>query len=141
MIRGRLLLGLALMTWGLTGCRCCFLVDAGGDVVDLLQDYPVIYDTCYSPRLDVSRAGKPDWCGPINRRLGCCRCAGVPEWTRHDDCWLYPPGYPSEFPGQSFPGRGPAVSPGLRDAAEDDELVLPQEPDLPRPLSPAPLPE
>ena len=49
------------------GCRCLPGLNCYGNVIDDVADaewwHPL--DNVYCPRLDVSRAGRPDWCGPI----------------------------------------------------------------------------
>lgn len=140
---GRLFRGLlpiALLAFGVTGCRNCFCLDHYGAVVDHVKDYPILFDTWYCPRLDISRAGKPDWCGPVNRVVGCRRCELVPEWTRYDDVWLYPPRYPYLHPGAAYPGPSQnQEEPVFRDQYESETITLPPEmvpPPAPRPEPP-----
>ena len=86
-----------------TGCRCCCLLNPYANAVDDVNDTHVYFDNWYNPRLDVSRAGKPDWCGPINSRIG----RGISYLgcsQRHDEDHLYPPSHPYAFPGNSLHG-------------------------------------
>lgn len=127
----------ALAVASMAGCRNCCCLDHYGCAIDHIKDYPVIFDTWYCPRLDISRAGKPDWCGPVNRLVGCRRCNCVDEWTRYDEIWLFPPRHPYLFPGASFPGPS--------QYADDSQILEPYAPSPSRsPLEtipPAPLPE
>lgn len=122
---------------GLSGCRCCCLLEPYAEVVDHIKDYPILFDTWYCPRLDISRAGKPDWCGPVNRFLAPCRCCDQPEWTRHDDVWLYPPRYMYDFPNHSFPGPS-QYAPPVKPLKLEEPESAPLESDLMAPPSPAP---
>lgn len=127
MRRHHWLLAMACWAAGLSGCRCCCLFEPYNNLIDHIKDYPVLFDQWYCPRLDISRAGKPDWCGPINRHLGPCRCCDQPEWTRYDDCWLYPPVNPYEFPNHSFPGPSqsqPVPKPANQDLEERESAPL-----------------
>ena len=107
-----------------TGCRCCSLLNPYANAVDDINDTHVYFDHWYNPRLDVSRAGKPDWCGPVNSRIGRNICY-LGCYDRYDDCNLYPPSHPYTYPGSSLPG--PSTSPVM------------QEPQTPTP-APAPMP-
>ena len=107
-----------------TGCRCCSLLNPYANAVDDINDTHVYFDHWYNPRLDVSRAGKPDWCGPVNSRIGRNICY-LGCYDRYDDCNLYPPSHPYTYPGSSLPG--PLTSPVM------------QEPQTPTP-APAPMP-
>lgn len=114
---------------GQSGCRCCFLFEPYNDLIDHLNDSRWIFDPWYCPRLDISRAGKPDWCGPINRTLAPCRCECEDEWKRYDEIWLYPPRYPYTFPNQSYPG------PSQQEQPKDDVLLeIPESAPLDLPL-------
>lgn len=119
---GVLIVFSALAALGLAGCRTCRCTDHLGCLIDHKKDYPVLFDTWYCPRLDISRAGMPDWCGPVNRLVGCRSCDCVPEWTRNDEIWLYPPRHPHWHPGASFPGSS----------------QFSDEPRIPSPTTPAP---
>jgi hypothetical protein len=87
--------------WTMSGCRCTRALDRYGDAIDEMNDCQVLWDSYYCPRCDVSRAGKPDWCGPLNRRVCPCRCQNG-CYTRHDACWQYPPSHPYVYPSQSL---------------------------------------
>lgn len=94
-----------------TGCRCAPGFNCYADFMDDVGDTEVLFDSWYFPRLDISRAGRPDWCGPINRRLAPCRC-NTGTYKQYDDCWRYPPGYPTWYPGQSvLPPEASVVTP------------------------------
>lgn len=82
------------------GCRCCPLMNPYANAVDDVSDSHLHFDNWYHPRWDISRAGKPDWCGENGRRPWYCCREGA--WTRHDDCNLYPPSYPYSHPGTAF---------------------------------------
>ncbi len=94
---------LAACLLGQSGCRCCCLLEPYATILADIKDYPVVWDSFYNPRFDISRAGKPDWCGPINSHLAPCRCDCVPAWKRFDAIWLYPPRYVYDFPGHAYP--------------------------------------
>lgn len=121
---------------GFSGCRCCFLFEPYNDLIDHLNDSQWIFDPWYCPRLDISRAGKPDWCGPINRHLAPCRCECEPAWKRYDDLWRYPPRYPYVFPNQSFPGPSQDAPP-----AESDPMEIPESAPLDDPIDSQIMPE
>lgn len=95
------LLGVVVLTAMFSGCRCAPGFQRYADFIDDVNDNPVLWDQWYCPRLDISRAGKPDWCGPVNSRLAPCRCEGVGCWDRADECWRYPSGYPYWYPAQT----------------------------------------
>lgn len=138
------------------GCRCLPGLNAYGNVIDDVSDadwwHPL--DNVYCPRLDISRAGRPDWCGPVNSRLCPCRCVNG-TWDRYDECNLYPPAYPYQYPGSFFgtvvnpatgtpyPQPAPLADPLRNESDEVEREMLPDSPqlDLPRqPLPPAPEP-
>jgi len=102
MARRRLVACAVLLSGLLAGCRCCPLMTPYANVIDDVNDTHVYFDNWYCPRWDVSRAGKADWCGTDGRRLKhfCC-CEG--EWDCYDDCHLYPPSHPYEFPSHVMP--------------------------------------
>jgi hypothetical protein len=132
------LLAVLLLAFGATGCRNCCCLDHYGAVVDHVKDYPILFDTWYCARRDVSRGGKPDWCGPVNRLVACRRCDCVPEWTRYDEVWLYPPRHPYLYPGAAYPGPSQSAEDvEFRDAYESETIRLPAELVPP----PAPIPE
>lgn len=144
------------------GCRCLPGLNCYGNVIDDVADaewwHPL--DNVYCPRLDVSRAGRPDWCGPINRTLSHCRCVNG-TWDRYDECHLYPPAYPYQYPAEFF---GTVVTPANasqslqpappaevlpQESREVEREMLPDPSALPRPpqqrppqpLPPPPAPE
>lgn len=133
------------MLAALGGCRCCGCLEHYADVIDDVGDTDVLFDQWYHPRLDVSRAGKPDWCGPINQRLCPCRCY-MGSWKRNDECWLYPPSYPYWYPGTAFaPQATSPEAPPVEMLDSPSEELVPPLPAPPVPnspgLAPAPLPE
>ncbi len=110
----------------LAGCRCCPLMNPYAGTIDDVSDTHVYFDNWYHPRWDVSRAGKPDWVGTNGRRLrhyGCCEG----EWDCYDDCHLYPPSHPYEYPGHAMPE--PTVRQGdTPSAAPQSVLTMPPPP-------------
>lgn len=102
MMRRVVLLSMVLVSSLTTGCRSCFLLNPYANVVDDINDTHIYFDNWYCPRLDISRAGKPDWCGPINRRLGKQICY-LGCYDQYDDCNLYPPANPYTFPSNTMP--------------------------------------
>ena len=100
MIRRIAITGLILAS-SLTGCRCCSLLNPYANVVDDVSDTHVYFDNWYKPRLDISRAGKPDWCGPINSRIGGNICY-LGCYDQFDECNLYPPANPYSFPSDTL---------------------------------------
>lgn len=103
-MRRAVLLSLMLVSCLVTGCRSCFLLNPYANVIDTINDTHLYFDHWYCPRLDISRAGRPDWCGPINSRLGKNICyAGC--YDRYDECNLYPPSNPYTFPADLPPPK------------------------------------
>lgn len=98
--------GLLMLASSAAGCRCFPGFNSYADFIDDVHDYPVLFDQWYNPRLDISRAGRPDWCGPVNRRLAPCRCDGEGCWDRADECWRYPAGHPYWYPAQALHSPG-----------------------------------
>ena len=126
----RRLIACAVVLGGLlAGCRCCPLMTPYANVIDDVSDTHLYFDNWYCPRWDVSRAGKPDWVGTDGRRLNHYRCVEG-EWDRYDECNLYPPGHPYEYPGHAMP------EPSIRPAASP--TALPQFP--PNAVPPPPVP-
>ena len=85
-----------------SGCNCCSLMDPYHNAIDDVSDTHVYFDRCYNPRFDITRAKKPDWCSPFNRmfcRRGCTNGC----YERYDECHVYPPLYPYEFPSSVMP--------------------------------------
>jgi hypothetical protein len=61
-----------------SGCRCGWLDNASGDLIDTLTERRLTWDCLYKPELDLSRIGKPDWCrSPLNRLLCRDKCCGT----------------------------------------------------------------
>lgn len=85
-----------------SGCQCCPLFNTYANAIDDINDTHVYFDRCYNPRLDITRMGKPDWCGPINSRWCPCSCNNG-CYDRYDKCNLYPPLTPYEFPSNIMP--------------------------------------
>jgi hypothetical protein len=92
-------LSLLLFSSLLAGCRGSALLNSTANCIDDINDTHVYFDNWYCPRLDISRAGRPDWCGPINNRLAPGICY-LGSWNRYDDENLYPPSNPYLFPGK-----------------------------------------
>ena len=142
--------GLLVLALGNAGCRCFPGFNCYADAIDDISDRQIFWEDLYVPRLDISRAGKPDWCGPINRRLAPCRCDCEPQWDRANECWRYPSGYPYSYPDQSLSttipqtvapaATAPAVPPAPETApaapaqgAPGLNVVPPPPPDVPPP--------
>ncbi|WP_010584883.1 hypothetical protein [Schlesneria paludicola] len=85
-----------------TGCQCCPVFDSYANVVDDVNDTHLYFDRWYNPRWDITRMGKPDWCSAFNRRF-CERCCNNGCYDRYDECNLYPPLYPYEYPSNIMP--------------------------------------
>jgi len=125
-----------------SGCRCCPCFNCYANVIDDVGDFDVLFDRMYCPRLDVSRAGRPDWCGPINSRLCPCRC-NQGTWKRYDECWRYPPSYPYAYPGHAFydQPQAPATQTEVPDTVVPEPVIPTELPPPPQPLAPPPLPD
>lgn len=141
MRRGLWLLGLLMLTASSVGCRCFPGFNLYADIIDDNNDYPILWDQWYVPRLDISRAGRPDWCGPINRRLAPCRCDCVGEFKRADECWRYPSHYPYWYPSHTltmttYDAVGPLPPPQADGAPPMETAPVPPTPTL----EPAPVP-
>lgn len=91
----------ALITM-ISGCQCCPLFDHYANVVDDVNDTHVYFDRLYNPKLDITRMGKPDWCSPFNRHF-CRRCCIYGCYDGYDNCNLYPPITPYDFPSHVLP--------------------------------------
>lgn len=102
MIRPAFFLCVLAISSLLAGCRPCFLLNPYANAIDSLNDTHAYFDNWYYPRLDISRAGKPDWCGPLNSRLGKQICY-LGCYDRYDKYNLYPPSNPYSFPGNAMP--------------------------------------
>ena len=64
MRRSRLICSMILLGGLATGCRNP-LLSSYANVVDDINDTHLYLDNFYNPRFDISRAGKPDWAGPV----------------------------------------------------------------------------
>lgn len=100
MRRCLMLLSLSLVGMA-SGCRCCGIINPYANLIDDVSDVHIHFDNWYYPRLDISRAGRPDWCGPINRRL-CPNICYFGCYDRYSDEYLYPPSNPYWFPGDAL---------------------------------------
>jgi len=129
------------------GCICCPGFRTYANVIDEISSKQGCLDNVYKPRLDISRMGQPDWCGPINRHFAECQCEqwGF-SWNKYNDCYRYPPSYGYSYPGNlvaesrylpvdaSVPGVQPAPgvppAPGVEPvpASEDGTELLPVPP-------------
>ena len=116
----------------ISGCQCCPLFDCYANVIDDVSDTHVYFDRVYNPRFDITRMGKPDWCSPLNNHL-CRRCCNNGCYDRYDECNLYPPQYPYQFPSNVMPA--PTVRTKRIQRRLDAELM----PSVER-LAPAPAP-
>lgn len=141
MSRGLLLAGvLAALTCG-AGCRCFPGFACYADFIDDVGDDEWAFDQWYNPRLDISRAGRPDWCSPLNRKLGGCRCCGKPYWSWADCCWLYPGRNPYYYPGQVVPPPGMVMYTPPAPAASQASPSPPPAPVPQTVVPPAPMPQ
>lgn len=119
-----------------SGCQCCRLFNCYANVIDDVNDKHVYFDHLYNPRLDVSRSGKPDWCSPFNQHLcECCCTNGC--YDRYDECHLYPPQYPYEYPTNIMPP--PTIRTTRMPRQIDVDLY--NEGETPSPVVPAPTPK
>lgn len=118
-----------------SGCQFCPLTDYYGNAVDDINDTHVYFDRVYNPRFDLTRIGKPDWCGPFNR-LFCRRGCVNGCYDRYDDCNLYPPLHPYSFPSNVMPS--PTNRFERKDRPIDAEI---KATDTDSPVAPAPTPD
>ena len=103
MTRRGVVMRLILVSGLITGCRVSPLLNPYANVIDDVNDTHLYFDNWYNPRLDISRAGKPDWCSsPANSRLGRNICY-LGCYDKHDDCNQYPPSNPYMFPSNTMP--------------------------------------
>lgn len=130
MMRSRAILSLLLVSAVGAGCRTCSLLNPYANAVDDIKDSQVYFDNWYRPRLDISRAGKPDWCGSINSKIGGNICY-LGCYDKYDDCHLYPPSNPYSFPSSTMPDPTVWTPPAVTEPAP---LEMPPTP------SPAPMP-
>lgn len=132
--------GLVLLSASLSGCRCWPGFDRYADFIDDLHEEQVMWDPWYVPRFDISRAGRPDWCGPVNRKLAPCRCDCTGQWDRANECWRYPSNYPYWYPDQSLnvaPQPMPATTAPVLPEARPPAPEAYETPIIP-PAAPAP---
>jgi len=70
-----MLLVLAGVCVGLSGCQCCALTEHYASLIDCISDHEHAMERFYHPELDLNRIGRPDWCRcPLNRALCPCVC-------------------------------------------------------------------
>lgn len=67
----------------LAGCQCCGLTERYADHIDDIADWEPDVSCIYTPCLDLTRIGKPDWCACGLNRWWCVRgCCDTPiEYT------------------------------------------------------------
>jgi hypothetical protein len=143
--RRLLVLGMLALMSVSAGCRCFPGFDRYADFIDDIGDDECTNEGFYNPRWDISRAGRPDWCGPVNRWFGACVC-NQGCWDKANPCWRYPPAYSYWYPGQSVlpPGMTPPASPAAPQAMPYQPQVpaaSPQYEVLPPPPEPNPFEE
>jgi hypothetical protein len=110
-----------------SGCQCCPLFDHYANAVDDVSDTHLYFDNVYNPRFDITRMGKPDWAASPFNRFFCRRCCTYGStYDRYDDCNLYPPLWPFQFPSFVMP---PPTFRYKRESkpAETDEISAPDE--------------
>ena len=127
MRRPKLILGMLLLTGLAGGCRGPVL-DSYGDVVDTINDTHLYLDHWYNPRLDINRAGRADWCGPINSSIspGICYLGCRDPYS---DEYLYPPSNPYTLPSNTMPPpqiRKPPAQEDVPDTVSPDDTVNPR---------------
>lgn len=93
---------IVLLTAFNCGCQCCPLFDCYANAVDDASDTHFYFDHFYNPHFDITRMGKPDWCCPMNSHF-CRRCCNNGCYDRYDECNLYAPLVPYEFPSNVMP--------------------------------------
>lgn len=111
---------------GLAGCQCCGLTEQYQDGIDHVADHQPHLDHLYSPALDLTRIGYPDWCSnPVNRWIyGDCCCRD----TRQPPAYLHNPIYsPSQQPKNIEPIPEAPQIPPRQDTGPDstDEMGVP----------------
>jgi hypothetical protein len=120
----------------LTGCRNP-MMNPYYNLVDDINDTHIYFDNWYCPRLDISRAGKPDWCGPVNSKLSPGICY-LGCYDRYDDDNLYPPAHPYTFPSYTMPApkvwKPEVNNPG----GAPTEIPTSLPPQAPTPIPPEP---
>jgi hypothetical protein len=139
--RRLLVLSLLAVLGASAGCRCFPGFDRYADFIDDVGDDECTLEGFYSPRWDISRAGRPDWCGPVNRWFGGCVCCQG-TWDRANECWRYPPQHPYWYPGQSVlpPGVTPPQTQAVPPPPSQPQAAPPTTPyeAVPPPAEPNP---
>ena len=74
-MKGWMSVVLAVFLVAVCGCQCSPLFEGYAAFVDDHGDQVGVLEPLYSPQLDISRMGRPDWCrSPWNRLLVPCEC-------------------------------------------------------------------
>lgn len=70
----------SLFLLNLAGCQSCWLTEPYACRVDRISDHEHHYEALYSPRWDLNRIGRSDWCSyrHLICRSACERCKPVP---------------------------------------------------------------
>gem|GEM_PF-1541604 len=116
-----------------SGCQCCPWFNGYANAIDDINETHVYFDRVYNPKYDLTRMGKPDWCSPFNRMF-CPNCCTNGCYDRHDDCNMYPPLYPYEFPSYVMPpptyrtNRTPRTLDQELRSMTDESTVVPPAP-------------
>lgn len=100
-----------------SGCQCCRLFDRYAGVIDDISDHECNAQYFWTPKWDLTRIGKADWCGTKCRVCGGCqqRCNEEGCYTPPCRCHPYPQAYPYVYPNdalqrgqwQDVPQNGP----------------------------------
>jgi hypothetical protein len=125
-----------------SGCQCCPLFNCYANFVDDVNDTHLYFDRLYNPRYDVTRMGKPDWCGPLNSHFCPCSCENG-CYDRYDECYLYPPSYPYELPSNVMPAptyRSTRLPPVIEEEEQLPSLRKNKTPTAPPATIPTPAP-
>lgn len=130
--------GLTVFVFATSGCQCSGLTERYADVIDDVADSSPRFDCLYTPCLDLTRIGKPDWCQCRFSGLLCRRGCRDGSWgSGCPNCGRYYPASWTTSPGISTPQILP-----------DDEarpvMPTPEAPPAPSPdpnAPPAPMPE
>jgi hypothetical protein len=104
------------MMWGgvlcmSLGCQCSPWTNSYAQLIDRINDHSPQCDRCYSPRFDLTRIGKADWCHGVNRQLCQCRCEENGSFETGCGDQIYPPSYPFVFPTDRLGTVGRPTSP------------------------------
>ncbi len=94
----------SLILFGLSGCQCCRLYNPYADVIDDVSDHEGNAQVFWSPRWDLTRIGKADWCGTKCVVCGGCkeRCQEEGSYTPPCRCHPYPQAYPYVYPNDAL---------------------------------------